>query len=242
MDKIVKIFPSPDELALKFAEELVSMITESAKVIKNFTIALSGGSTPEVLFTLLGDKYAKSIPWEYVNFFWGDERCVSPDSSESNFAMTNRTLLSKIEIPSANIHRIKGEDDPEMEAARYSEEVLHFTRIRDSLPLFDLILLGLGDDGHTASIFPGHLDMFVSDKLCVTAFHPETKQKRITLTGRVINNAENVTFLVTGKKKEGIVEKIFKNKPEAINYPAFYIVPYYGSLSWFLDEDAGRLI
>jgi 6-phosphogluconolactonase len=129
-----------------------------------------------------------------------------------------------------------------MEAARYSEEISGFTISRHGLPVFDLILLGLGDDGHTASIFPGHLDMFVSDKLCVTAFHPVTKQKRITLTGKVINNAENVTFLVTGKKKEGIVEKIFKNKPEAINYPAFYIVPYYGSLSWFLDEDAGRLI
>lgn len=242
MDKIVKIFPSPDELALKFAEELVSIITESAKVKKTFTVALSGGSTPEVLFALLGSKYASSIPWEYVHFFWGDERCVPPDNSESNFAMTRRALLSKIEIPSANIHRIKGEDDPEIEAVRYSEEVLSFTRNKHDLPVFDLILLGLGDDGHTASIFPGHLDMLNSDKICLTASHPVTQQKRITLTGRVINNADIVTFLVTGKKKEDIVEKILKNKPEAINYPAFYVVPSHGSLSWFLDEDAGRLI
>ena len=242
MDKIVKIFPSPYDLALKFAEDLAGMINESAKVKKDFTIALSGGSTPEVLFSLLGVKYAKSIPWKRVHFFWGDERCVPPDNSESNFAMTSRTLISKIEIPSENIHRIKGEDDPEMEAVRYSEEVLSFTRNRDGLPEFDLVLLGLGDDGHTASIFPGHLDMFSSYKICITALHPVTQQKRITLTGRVINNADVVTFLVTGKKKEGIVEKIFKNKPEAINYPAFYVVPSHGSLSWFLDEDAGRLV
>jgi 6-phosphogluconolactonase len=242
LDKIVKIFPSPYELAVKFAEELALMIKISAEAKKQFTIALSGGSTPEVLFAFLGDKYAKSIPWEYVHFFWGDERCVPPDDSESNYGMTASTLLCKIEIPSMNIHRVRGEDDPEMEASRYSEEILHFTRKRDILPVFDLFLLGLGDDGHTASIFPGHLDLFDSDKICSTAFHPVTLQKRITITGRVINNADNVTFLATGKKKEDIVEKIFKNKPEALNYPAFYIVPVYGSLSWLLDENAGRLI
>jgi 6-phosphogluconolactonase len=242
LDKIVKIFPSSDELALKFAEELALMINASAKVKKTFTVALSGGSTPEALFALLGSKYAQSIQWEYVHFFWGDERCVPPDNSESNFAMTNRTLLSKIQVPSTNIHRIKGEDDPEIEAVRYSEEILSSTRNKHGLPVFDLILLGLGDDGHTASIFPGHLEMLNSDKICLTASHPVTQQKRITLTGRVINNADDVVFLVTGKKKEDIVEKILKNKAEAINYPAFYIVPAYGSLRWFLDEDAGRLI
>jgi 6-phosphogluconolactonase len=242
LNKTVKIFPSPYELALKFAEELALMIKVSAEAKKPFTIALSGGSTPEVLFALLGDKYAKSIPWEYIHFFWGDERCVAPDASESNFGMTSSTLLSKIEIPLMNIHRVRGEDDPEMEATRYSEEILHFIRKRDGLPVFDLILLGLGDDGHTASIFPGHLNLFDSDKICSTAFHPVTHQKRITITGRVINNADNVTFLVTGKKKEDIVEKIFRNKPEALNYPAYYIVPVYGSLNWLLDENAGRLI
>lgn len=216
------------------------MIKESANKKETFTIALSGGSTPELLFSLLSENYAKSVPWQYVHIFWGDERCVPPDNAESNFGMTMRKLLSKIEIPFLNIHRIKGEDDPEKEASRYSEEISLFTRKRDGLPLFDLILLGLGEDGHTASIFPGHPELLDSDKICDVAFHPVTQQKRITITGKVINNAEAVTFLVAGKKKKEIVEKMFKKDPSALNYPATYIVPVYGRLSWFLDKEAER--
>lgn len=242
MDKIVKIFASPYDLAEKFAEEMVNMIAESAQKQKQFTIALSGGSTPELLFTLLSEKFAESVPWHYVHVFWGDERCVAPDNAESNFGMIMKKLLGKIEIPSMNIHRIKGEDDPENEALRYSEEILINTRNRNRLPLFDLIMLGLGEDGHTASIFPGHLELLNSDKICETASHPVTHQKRITLTGRVINNANAVTFLVTGKKKESIVEKMFKKDPTALNYPASYIVPVYGRLTWYIDKEAGRLL
>ena len=242
MDKSVKIFPTPYELAEKFAKELVNMITESAKKKKSFSVALSGGSSPELLFSVLGDHFSNSAPWEYVHFFWGDERCVSPDNAESNYGMTSRKLLEKINIPSSNIHRIKGEDDPEKEASRYSEEISDYTGKRDGLPLFDLIILGLGEDGHTASIFPGHKELLNSDKICEVAVHPVTLQKRITLTGRVINNADSVTFLVTGKKKADIVEKIIKKNASALNFPASYIVPVYGVLRWFIDEDAGRLL
>jgi 6-phosphogluconolactonase len=240
--KNVKIFASPYDLAQKFAEEMVNMIAESAQKQKQFTIALSGGSTPELLFTLLSEKFAESVPWQYVHVFWGDERCVAPENAESNFGMTKKKLLGKIEIPSMNIHRIKGEDDPENEALRYSEEILIHTRNRNGLPLFDLIMLGLGEDGHTASIFPGNLELLRSDKICETASHPVTHQKRITLTGKVLNNADAITFLVTGKKKESIVEKMFKKDPTALNYPASYIVPVYGLLMWYIDKEAGRLL
>lgn len=242
MDKVVKIFPSPFDLAEEFAEEMVNMIVESAEKDKQFTVALSGGSTPELLYTLLGENYTETAPWQYVQIFWGDERCVPPDSAESNFGMTMRKLLSKIEIPSHNIHRIRGEDDPEKEAIRYSEEVSLFTRKRDGMPLFDLILLGLGEDGHTASIFPGHPKLLDSDKIYDVALHPVTCQKRISLTGRIINNADSVTFLVAGNKKEEIVEKLFRKDPAALNYPASYIVPVHGRLSWFIDKEAGRLL
>jgi len=242
LEKIVKIFESPYELAEQCATEMMTMIVESAQKQQQFTIALSGGSTPELLFTLLSEKFAESVPWKYVQIFWGDERCVPPEDAESNFGMVMKKMLDKIEIPAVNIHRIKGEADPEKEAIRYSEEILLNTRSRDGLPLFDLILLGLGEDGHTASIFPGHLDLLKSDKICETASHPVTFQKRITITGRVINNADDVTFLVAGKKKEKVVEKMFKKDQTALNYPASFIVPVYGRLSWLIDREAGRLL
>jgi 6-phosphogluconolactonase len=153
-----------------------------------------------------------------------------------------KELLSKIEIPSVNIHRIKGEDDPEAEAIRYSREIKAHTPSRDGLPLFDLVMLGLGEDGHTASIFPGSTDLFLSEKICTAVQQPITNQKRITLTGRVINNCDSIFFLVTGKKKAGVVEKMFKKNPAAIEYPASYIVSVYGRLIWFLDKDAGSLL
>jgi 6-phosphogluconolactonase len=242
LDKIVKIFPTPKELAETFAGEMAHMIIQSAKKKKLFNVALSGGSTPELLFTVLGENYARSVPWQYVHLFWGDERCVPPENIESNYGMTRRMLLSTIEIPTINIHRIRGEDDPVTEAVRYSDELSLHTLKRDSIPLFDLVLLGLGEDGHTASIFPGQMELMESEKTCAVAVHPVTKQKRITITGRVINNAEQVTFLVTGKKKEDIVEKIVKRRPSAENFPASYIVPVYGRLSWFLDSDAGNML
>jgi 6-phosphogluconolactonase len=242
LDKSIQIFPTAEILARKFAEELINRIIESAKKKKTLTVALSGGSTPELLFSELGDHYSNSAPWEYVHFFWGDERCVLPGNQESNYGMTRRTLLEKIDIPLSNIHRIMGEADPQKEALRYSEEISDYTSKRDGLPLFDLIILGLGEDGHTASIFPGQKESFNSDKICEVSVHPVTGQKRITLTGRVINNADSVTFLVTGKKKVGIVEKIIKKRASARNFPAYYIVPVYGVIRWLLDEDAGRLL
>jgi 6-phosphogluconolactonase len=241
LDKIVKIFPSPFELAMNFAEEMVVMIAAAVKNAIPFTIALSGGTTPVLLFKALNENFAESIDWKYVHFFWGDERCVPPDNDESNYGMAQRKFLSSIEIPSGNIHRIRGEDDPENEAARYSIEILSSVRNRDRLPLFDLVILGLGEDGHTASIFPGRTELFDSDKICEVALHPVTGQKRITLTGRVINNADNVTFLVTGKTKAEIVEKMFKKDSSVVNFPASFIVPVYGKLNWYIDRDAGIL-
>lgn len=242
MKKNIQIFPTPYELAKSFAEDMAHIIIESTKSKKPFTIALSGGSTPETLFTILSENFAASIPWQFVQVFWGDERCVPPDDKESNFGMANKRLLSKIKIPSENIHRARGEDDPEGEAIRYSEEISAFSSRRDGLPLFDLIILGMGEDGHTASIFPGHTELFNSGKICEVAFHPVTKQKRITITGRVINNAENVSFLVAGEKKAEVIGRLFKKTSTVYDYPASHVIPVHGLLTWFLDQDAGRFL
>jgi len=238
----VKIFPTPYELAEKFADEMVLMINESHKSGRSFVIALSGGSTPELLFSLLGDHYSHSVSWEHVHFFWGDERCVPQESSDSNFGMTKKKLIDKIKINSSNIHRIIGENDPVAEAARYSTEISAFTGKRNGFPVFDLVILGLGDDGHTASIFPDHPELLSSDKICEVAIHPVTFQKRVTITGRVINNAESIAFLVTGKKKAEVVEAILNKRASAQNFPASRIVSDYGRVTWFLDREAGNLL
>jgi 6-phosphogluconolactonase len=194
------------------------------------------------LFSLLADKYSGSVDWQKVHFFWGDERCVPPDDIESNYGTAYRLFLSKINIPAPNIHRIRGEEDPEMEAARYSIELINNVSPREGLPALSLIILGVGDDGHTASIFPGNLRLMDSEKICEAAIHPVSGQKRVTITGRVINNADWIAFLVTGSNKSNIVEDILRQHEIAVNYPVSYIVPVHGYVSWLLDKKAGKYI
>jgi 6-phosphogluconolactonase len=237
-----KIFPSPLNLAEAFAIELAGR-TEKARHDSNFyTLVLSGGNTPNLLFSILGDNFATTIKWKYVHLFWGDERCVSQAHKESNYGIALRNLIDKIDIPDANIHRIKGEQDPKQEALRYSKEIIDYTRSRNGLPLFDLIILGLGEDGHIASIFPGNPDLFNSNRICEVTQHPVTFQNRITLTGPVINNADSVVFLVNGKNKARIVSDILNKKRLSSDYPADKVIPEYGSVEWFLDEDAASLL
>jgi 6-phosphogluconolactonase len=156
--------------------------------------------------------------------------------------MTQKVLLGKIKIPEGNIHRIRGEDDPEKEAQRYSEEIKNFTTKRNGIPFFDIIFLGLGEDGHTASVFPGNEKLFRSDSICVATIHPATGNKRITFTGRVINNARQIIFVVTGRNKAEIVRKIIDRKDIEKHFPASYVIPVDGSIVWYLDEPAGSLL
>jgi 6-phosphogluconolactonase len=236
----VKIFLKPKKVARKVAREINKLIQESNR--KRFDIALSGGSTPKKLFRALVKKHHDTIPWERVHFWWVDERCVSSESEESNFRLANENLLQKIPIPARNIHRIHGEDIPEAEAKRYSDELMMHLEKRVNVPVFDLILLGLGEDGHTASIFPGQLELFQIDNFCAATEHPDTGQKRITLTGKVINHAKNVFFMVTGESKAVRVSEIMNNEEVAKNHPASHVDPVHGSLTWFIDEPAATQI
>ena len=239
LNKLVKIFRTPLELADAFALELVNLIREAEKKQSSYTVALSGGSTPQQLFSLLAEEYRKAVNWYNVHFFWADERCVLPEDSESNFGITRRLFLSKIDIPDTSIHRIRGEGDPEKEALRYSEEIVRYTRSHHDLPVFDHTILGMGEDGHTASIFPGNMDLMYSEKICEVVRHPVSGQKRITITGKVINNSDNITFLVTGRSKAHIIEQIIKKN---VQVPASLIIPVDGKITWFLDENAGEFI
>ncbi|MCB0584746.1 MAG: 6-phosphogluconolactonase [Phaeodactylibacter sp.] len=228
------------ETAVQVAEDFAQYFAEWVEDKPRVTLALSGGSTPKVLFRLWAEQYRDSIEWGKVHFFWGDERCVPPDDEESNFKMANGLFLSRIGIPEENIHRIRGESRPEEEARRYAEEIVRFVNARNGMPSFDMILLGMGSDGHTASIFPDQMELLSVETLCAVATHPESGQQRITLTGKVLNNAEEVAFLATGQGKAAMVKKIINGEADSQHFPAAHIEPSQGELHWFIDQDAAE--
>lgn len=245
MERIIKKFKTAEELAVELAKKLQEEIEKKSKLNEKYFLSLSGGSTPKVLFKILAAlPFSREIKWNHVHLFWGDERCVPPGDVESNFGMTKNILLDKIEIPEENIHRVVGEAKPEEEAIRYSEEIKNTVSIEKSLPRFDCILLGMGEDGHTASLFPGKELNSVSQNICgvaektISTSHGENIQKRISLTRDVICNSENIYFLVTGDKKAKTLAGIIKESPDSNNYPASGIHNINGYSEWWIDEDA----
>lgn len=229
----LRVYKTKKEVAQHFSQYLVDFIAAR----KEAHITLSGGSTPKIVFNELAEN-SNEIDWSKVYLYWGDERCVPPDDDESNYKMTKEHLLSKINIPTENIHRIKGENKPAYEANRYTELLVATLRKVRKLPHFDLVILGMGDDGHTASIFPHEIELWLSKKYCEVAEHPDSGQKRISLTGKIINNAQEVVFLVTGGSKAEKVREIINREGGYKNYPASLVGPKTGNLTWFLDEAA----
>jgi len=234
----LKIFESSNDLASGFAKFLSEKFSEILNKKPIINIAISGGNTPNLLFKALSTEYKENINWEKINFYWVDERCVPPGSPDSNFGNAYNFLFWKLKLSPANIYRIKGEDIPEEEAERYS--FLVKTNIPESagLPRFDIAILGIGQDGHTASIFPGQLSLFDSDKVYEVSVSPYTEQKRITMTGKVINNSENIYIMVSGKQKSAVVNNILNKTDESARYPASRVTPVNGDLKIFIDKDA----
>lgn len=230
----LRIFKDPQETASAFGIYLMNKLENS----EEFHCALSGGSTPKLLFNFLAEHYAESKVWFKLHVYWGDERCVEPTDDESNYKMTKELLLSKVDIPENNVHRIRGEEDPLKEVTRYTNEIIGSIHANNKLPVFDLVILGMGDDGHTASIFPHEFDFMTSENICEVATHPTSGQNRITLTGPVINNAREVVFLVTGEGKKERIAEIFNRTGNWEKYPASSITPTPGSIYWFIDQAA----
>jgi len=231
----LNILANKQEVAIAFSEYLKEKIETSESDIH---VALSGGSTPKAIFDYMAENYAKSIQWNKLHLYWGDERCVLPTDAESNYKMTVDHLLSKIDFPEANIHRVKGENTPADEAIAYGEVLDENLEKVNDIPQFDVVILGMGDDGHTASIFPHEIDLWQSNNNCEVAIHPESGQKRITITGKVINNAKEVAFLVTGAGKAPKVKEIIKKEGDYTSYPATLVAPTSEKLLWLLDEAA----
>lgn len=242
MEVEIKIFSNPEEIAAHIAVEIKNLVSENSKKNLDTFIAVSGGHTPDVLFNRLSESpYREIIEWDKLHLFWCDERCVPPDDKESNFGMTKYYLLEKIDIPVKNIHRILGENDPEKEVKRISGEIKSIVPAINDLPGFDLTLLGVGTDGHTASLFPGRQLKNVSDNIAGIAEHPLTGQKRISLTFDVINNSKEIIFMVTGNEKADIISRIMNEGDLKDKYPAAMIGGM-GKLKWFLDKEASLKI
>ena len=230
----IKTFRNPKATSKAFAEYLY----EKHLHVNRLNIALSGGSTPKLLFEILVKKYANKMDWQKFHFYWGDERCVPPTSSDSNYGSANETLFQNIEIPEDNIHQILGKNNPAEEAIRYGQLISEKLPSINGMPQFDIVLLGLGVDGHIASIFPNQMELLTSDYVCTVAEHPISGQKRVTITGNIINNAKEVCFLVTGESKAERVGNIIHSREDHKDYPATHISPTHGELTLFLDKAA----
>jgi 6-phosphogluconolactonase len=218
------------------------LIHKAEKQKKILEVALSGGNTPILFFDKLG-KTGSKISWQNIHFYWVDERCVPPDHNESNFGMVKKYLFDKIDIPAWNLHRIHGENDPISETEHYGKHIRQcISRHEGIYPIFDWILLGLGEDGHTASIFPGDLPVIQSTEICTVAAHPQTGQKRITLTLPAINLADRITFLVSGQQKAKIVAEILNNEDSKMTYPPAMIQSKKNAVEWYLDKEAATLL
>jgi 6-phosphogluconolactonase len=229
------------------ASQIVALAAEAIAEHGRFAWALSGGSTPKQLYGLLAQpRFASQIDWTRVHFFWGDERCVPPDHVDSNFRMVREALLDAIRPRSEQVHRMRGEIDPEEAARAYAEELSRFfgVAVAGPPPRFDLILLGLGGDGHTASLFPGTPALHENQRWVVVNQKAEGEPLRLTFTLPLINAAAHVRFLVSGASKAVRIEQILDDVPAAGSdvLPAQLVRPVRADLQWLLDEDAASLL
>lgn len=231
---------TPQDLFQAAAEEVILAATEAIKQRGRFAIALSGGSTPKSLYTLIAANAKASLPWQQVFFFWGDERHVPPTDAESNYRMAKETILSKVPVPPANIFRIPTENpDASAAAAAYEQTLRKFFAVAPGeFPRFDLILLGMGPDGHAASLFPETAALQEKLRLVVANWVEKLHTHRITLTLPVLNAARRVAFLVSGMDKAAVLHEVLEGTAAGEKYPSKLIRPSNGKLIWFVDRAA----
>ena len=245
-DRELYTLAGTNELFRRGAEEFVRIAKDSLEDRGVFNVVLSGGSTPKGLFSLLAadETLRAQVQWRKTNFFWADERHVPPDHPDSNFRMANEALLSKLSIDSKRMFRIKGElENTEAAAEEYERALIgHFYLAEGQLPRFDLVLLGMGPDGHTASLFPGTKALHEQEHLVVSNWVGKFDTDRITMTARVFNCAANVVFLVSGEDKAPALKSVLEGPFEPEQLPAQLIRPVDGRLLWIVDQQAARLL
>ncbi|MBI3804932.1 MAG: 6-phosphogluconolactonase [Nitrospirae bacterium] len=233
-----------EDLGRQAAEAFVKAADEAVSLRRRFSVSLAGGSTPRTLYRkLAGRPFAERIPWRAVHLFWGDERAVPPDHPESNYRMADETLISKVPIPPENVHRIPGEWSDADAAAEAYEEALRsfFQPPTGKWPSFDLVLLGIGPDGHTASLFPGSPALEEKARWVVAPYVEKLNARRFTLTLPVFNHARQVHFLAAGKEKAPIIKEVVSKDALSQEIPARLIRPRGGKRLFFLDREAAGL-
>lgn len=236
----IRVLTTPQELFAAAAEEIVRLANQAVAEHGRFTIALSGGSTPKSLFTLLATNARGTLPWDRMYFFWSDERHVPPTDPDSNYRMANEAMLSKVPVLPGNVYRIPAENpDAAAAAEAYESTLKKFFRAQPGeYPAFDLILLGMGPDGHTASLFPGTPGLQEKSRLVIANWVEKLKSHRLTLTLPVINAARCVAFLVSGTDKAAVLRTVLEENAPAEQYPAKLVHTENGKLIWFLDRAA----
>ncbi len=227
-------------LYVRAAEEIAHFAGEAICTHGEFTLCLTGGATPASTYELLATRFRLSVDWKEVQFFWGDERCVPPDDPASNFGMANRTILSKLALRPEQVHRMRGEDDPAQAAQDYEGELRAFFRLEQpgDFQSFNLVLLGLGENAHVASLFPHHSALHEETRLAVAVDVEAVPRRRISLTVPVINSAERVMFLVSGEKKAAAVKNILQGPQDPEEYPGQLVKPHSGEIVWLIDKAA----
>ena len=240
----VETHATSEQLTRAAAERFVLSAAAAITSWGGFTVALSGGSTPRVLYDLLATEYAHRVKWSSVQLYWGDERCVPPDDASSNYRMAREAMLDRVPIPAANVHRMHGEDPPATAAAAYERE-LRETFGTSTGPSrgspgtrFDLVLLGLGTNGHTASLFPRMLAVREQTRWVMAERTDALQQWRLTLTPAILNEAGEVLFLVSGSEKAAILRRVLFGARNPDELPAQAIVPTSGRLRWMVDAAA----
>ena len=240
----IRVSTTPQELFAAAADEVIRAANDAVARDGRFTIALSGGSTPKALFNLLATNAKTTLPWDKMFFFWGDERHVGPTDPDSNYRMADEAMLSKVPVPAANVFRFAAENPDAAEVASSYEKTLQkfFHLPAGGFPSFDLILLGMGPDGHTASLFPGSSGLQEKSRLVIANWVEKLKTHRLSFTLPVLNAARCVAFLVSGTDKATMVKTVLEENVPPEQYPAKLVHPTNGKLIWFLDRAAASAL
>ncbi len=233
---ILHLGKTQEQTLILLSKQFQTWIAQSKTPVVH--VAISGGNTPQPWFQTLAQGFCETILWPKIAWYWCDERCVPPDHPKSNYGLANQTLFEHVPTNPSQVYRIHGENDPILEATAYSKVLQEKLPCTQGIPKLDIAILGIGEDGHTASLFPGQTQLLYSQALVATTFHPQNLEKRITMTPRMLTNTQNLVFLVMGSNKKAILQRIFTASKPDPQLPATLLAYARPDAHWYIDSTA----